>query len=166
MTRSPRQRLLLTNNQPETCTWAVSCSHNYGIDTHTTGHNLQLRLPPHHPSLMKNNLFDESTRNKNHYRNFIDKYSGRLDLLAHKYLHNKLFDHAAGDLIPQITSNAIQKPIHIYSERDGGIWKKIVQPTMPRNINKSPLLVHLKDYHYSAHIKEKNASIDKISASR
>ncbi|KAF2343886.1 OTU domain [Trinorchestia longiramus] len=108
----------------------------------------------------------ESTKNKNHWRNFIDENSGRLDLLVQKYLHNKIFDHAAGDLIPQITSNALQKPIHIYSERDGGIWKTIVQPTMPQNINKSPLLVHLKDYHYSALIKEKNASINKISASR
>ncbi|KAF2347233.1 OTU domain [Trinorchestia longiramus] len=97
----------------------------------------------------------ESTRNKNHYRNFIDENSGRLDLLVQKYLHSKIFDHAAGDLIPQITSNALQKPIHIYSEKDGGIWKTIVQPTMPRNINKSPLPVHLKDYHYSALIKEK-----------
>ncbi|KAF2348365.1 hypothetical protein FHG87_020879 [Trinorchestia longiramus] len=50
----------------------------------------------------------ESTRNKNHYRNFIHENSGRLDLLVHKYLHNKIFDHAAGDLIPQITSNALQ----------------------------------------------------------
>ncbi|KAF2344465.1 OTU domain [Trinorchestia longiramus] len=108
----------------------------------------------------------ESTRNKNHYRNFIDENSGRLDLLVQKYLHNKIFDHAAGDLIPQITSNALQKPIYIYSERDGGIWKTIVQPTMPQNIHKSPLLVHLKDYHYSALIKEENASINKISASR
>ncbi|KAF2352819.1 hypothetical protein FHG87_016427 [Trinorchestia longiramus] len=108
----------------------------------------------------------ESTRNKNHYRNLIDENSGRLDLLVQKYVHNKIFDHAAGDLIPQITSNALQKPIHIYSEKDGGIWKTIVQPTMPQNINKSPLLVHLKDYHYSALIKEKNASINKISASR
>ncbi|KAF2343679.1 hypothetical protein FHG87_025565 [Trinorchestia longiramus] len=108
----------------------------------------------------------ESTRNKNHYRNFIDENSGRLDLLVQKYLHNKIFDHAAGDLIPQITSNALQKPIHIYSERDCGLWKTIVQPTMPQNINKSPLLVHLEDYHYSALIKEKNASINKISASR
>ncbi|KAF2357386.1 OTU domain [Trinorchestia longiramus] len=108
----------------------------------------------------------ESTRNKNHYRNFLDENSGRLDLLVQKYLHRKIFDHAAGDLIPQITSNALQKLIHIYSERDGGIWKTIVQPTMPQNINKSPLLVHLKDYHYSALIKEKNASINKILASR
>ncbi|KAF2346377.1 OTU domain, partial [Trinorchestia longiramus] len=108
----------------------------------------------------------ESTRNKNYYRNFIDENSGRLDLLVQKYLHNKKFDHAAGDLIPQITSNALQKPIHIYSERDGGLWKTIVQPTMPQNTNKSPLLVHLKDYHYSALIKEKIASINKISASR
>ncbi|KAF2363581.1 hypothetical protein FHG87_005656 [Trinorchestia longiramus] len=97
----------------------------------------------------------ESTRNKNHYRNFINENSGRLDLLVQKNLHNKIFDHAAGDLNPQITSNALQKPIHIYSERDGGIWKTVVQPTMPQNINKSPLLVHLKDYHYSALIKEK-----------
>ncbi|KAF2347732.1 OTU domain [Trinorchestia longiramus] len=63
----------------------------------------------------------ESTRNKNHHGNFIDENSGRLDLLVQKYLHSKIFDHAAGDLIPQITSNALQKPIHIYSERDGGI---------------------------------------------
>ncbi|KAF2353414.1 OTU domain [Trinorchestia longiramus] len=63
----------------------------------------------------------ENTTNKNPYRNFIDENSGRLDLLVHKYLHNKIFDHAAGDLIPQITSNAIGRPIHIYSERDGGI---------------------------------------------
>ncbi|KAF2355340.1 OTU domain [Trinorchestia longiramus] len=108
----------------------------------------------------------ESTRKKKDYRNFIDENSGRLDLLVQKYLHNKIFDHAAGDLIPQIASNALQKPIHIYSERDGGLWKTIVQPTMPQNINKSPLPVHLKDYHYSALIKEKNASINKISASR
>ncbi|KAF2347775.1 OTU domain [Trinorchestia longiramus] len=79
----------------------------------------------------------ESTKNKNHYRNFIDENSGKLDLLVQKYLHNKIFDHAAGDLILQITSNALQKPILIYSERDGGIWKTIVQPTMPQNINKS-----------------------------
>ncbi|KAF2347735.1 OTU domain [Trinorchestia longiramus] len=97
----------------------------------------------------------ESTRNKNHYRNFIDKNSDRLDLLVHKYLHNKIFDHVAGDLIPQITSKALQKPIHIYSEGDSGIWKTIVQPTMPRNINKSPVLVHLKGYHYSALITKK-----------
>ncbi|KAF2351884.1 hypothetical protein FHG87_017358 [Trinorchestia longiramus] len=51
----------------------------------------------------------ESPRTKNHYRNFIDENSGRLDLLVQKYLHNKMFDHAAGDLIPQITSNALQK---------------------------------------------------------
>ncbi|KAF2355537.1 OTU domain [Trinorchestia longiramus] len=111
-------------------------------------------------------IVTESTRNKNHYRNFIDESSGRLDLLVHKYLHKNIFDNAARDFIPQITSNALQKPIHIYSERDGGIWKTIVQPTMPQNINKSPLLVHLKDYHYSALFKEKNASINKISASR
>ncbi|KAF2346847.1 OTU domain [Trinorchestia longiramus] len=79
----------------------------------------------------------ESRTNKNHYTNFIDEDSGRLNLLVHKYLHNKIFDHAAGDLIPQITSNALQKPIHIYSERDGGIWKTIVQPKIARNINKS-----------------------------
>ncbi|KAF2352396.1 OTU domain [Trinorchestia longiramus] len=115
--------------------------------------------------LMKD-IETESTRNINHHRNFIDENSGRLDLLVQKYLHSKIFDHAAGDLIPQITSNALQKLIHIYSERDGGIWKTIVQPTVPQNINKSPLLVHLKDYHYSALIKEKNASINKISASR
>ncbi|KAF2350918.1 OTU domain [Trinorchestia longiramus] len=109
---------------------------------------------------------NESTRNKNHYGNFIEENSGRLNLLVHKYLLNKIFDHAAGDLIPQITSNALQKAIHIYSERDGGIWKTIVQPTMPRKINKSPLLVHLKDYHYSAIIKEKMRPLLKISASR
>ncbi|KAF2349844.1 hypothetical protein FHG87_019401 [Trinorchestia longiramus] len=63
----------------------------------------------------------EHRTNKNHYTNFIDEDSGRLDLLVHKYLHNKIFDHTAGDLIPQITSNALQKPIHICSERDGGI---------------------------------------------
>ncbi|KAF2345883.1 OTU domain [Trinorchestia longiramus] len=63
----------------------------------------------------------ESKTNKNHYRNFIDENSGRPDLLVHKYLHNKIFDHTAGDLILQITSNALQKPIYIYSERDGGI---------------------------------------------
>ncbi|KAF2355440.1 OTU domain [Trinorchestia longiramus] len=79
----------------------------------------------------------ESRTNKNHYTNFIDEDSGRLNLLVLKYLHNKIFDHAAGELIPQITSNALQKPIHIYSERDGGIWKTIVQPKIPRNINKS-----------------------------
>ncbi|KAF2358882.1 hypothetical protein FHG87_010369 [Trinorchestia longiramus] len=108
----------------------------------------------------------ESTTNKNHYRNFIDENSGRLDLLVHKYPHNKIFNHATGDLIPQITSNAIQRPIHIYSERDGGIWKTIVQPTIPRTINKTPLLVHLKNYPYRALIKENNASIKKISTSR
>ncbi|KAF2343180.1 hypothetical protein FHG87_026064 [Trinorchestia longiramus] len=108
----------------------------------------------------------ESRTNINQYTNFTDENSGRLDLLVHKYLHRKIFDHAAGDFIPKITSNARQKPIHIYSERDGGIWKTIVQPTMPWNINKSPLLVHLKDYHYSALFTEKNASINKISASR
>ncbi|KAF2362305.1 OTU domain [Trinorchestia longiramus] len=108
----------------------------------------------------------ESRRNKNHYTNFIDEDSGGLYLLVHKYLHNKIFDHAAGDLIPQITSNTLQKPIHIYSERDGGIWKTIVQPKITRNINKSPLIVHLKEYHYSTLINEKNASINKTSASR
>ncbi|KAF2346555.1 hypothetical protein FHG87_022689 [Trinorchestia longiramus] len=50
----------------------------------------------------------ESTKNKTHYRNFIDENSGRLDLLVHKYLHSKIFDHAGGDLIPQIASNALQ----------------------------------------------------------
>ncbi|KAF2354736.1 hypothetical protein FHG87_014507 [Trinorchestia longiramus] len=98
----------------------------------------------------------ESRTNKSHYTSFIDEDSGRLDLLVHKYLHNKIFDHAAGDLIPQITSNALQKPIHIYSERDDGIRKTIVQPKIPRNIDKSLLLVHLNDYHYSALIKEKS----------
>ncbi|KAF2351087.1 hypothetical protein FHG87_018156 [Trinorchestia longiramus] len=111
-------------------------------------------------------LETESRTNKNHYTNFIDEDSGRLDLLVQKYLHNKIFSHAAGVLISQITSNALQKPIHIISERDSGIWKTIVQPKIPRNINKSPLLVHLKDYHYSALIKEKNASINKTSSSR
>ncbi|KAF2346473.1 OTU domain [Trinorchestia longiramus] len=84
----------------------------------------------------------ESRTNKNYYTNFIDEDSGRLDLLVYKYLHNKIFDHAAGDLILQITSNALHKPIRIYSERDDGIWKTIVQPKIPRNINKSLLLVH------------------------
>ncbi|KAF2355280.1 OTU domain [Trinorchestia longiramus] len=104
----------------------------------------------------------ESRTNKNHYTNFIDEDSGRLDLLVHKYLHDKISDHAAGDLIPQITSNALQKPIHIYSERDGGIWKTIVHSKTPQNINKSPLLVHLKDYHYSALIKEKMHPLIKL----
>ncbi|KAF2352228.1 hypothetical protein FHG87_017012 [Trinorchestia longiramus] len=66
-------------------------------------------------------------------------------------------------LLPMLYKN---RSISMYSERDGGIWKTVVQPTMLRNINKSYLLVHLKDYHYSALIKEKNASINKISASR
>ncbi|KAF2348070.1 hypothetical protein FHG87_021173 [Trinorchestia longiramus] len=79
----------------------------------------------------------ESTRNKNHCRNFIDENSGRLDLLVHKHLHNKIFDHEAGDLISQITSNAVQKPIHSYSEKDDGIWMTIVQPKIPRNIKSS-----------------------------
>ncbi|KAF2353601.1 OTU domain [Trinorchestia longiramus] len=134
--------------------------HAVALQLNETSNSMQA-----HKFLMKA-IETESTRNKNHYRNFIDENSGRLDLLVQKYLHNKIFDHAAGDLIPQITSNALQKPIHIYSERDSGIWKTIVQPTMPQNINKSPLLDHLKDYNYSALIKEKNASIHKISASR
>ncbi|KAF2357352.1 hypothetical protein FHG87_011886 [Trinorchestia longiramus] len=70
----------------------------------------------------------ESKTNKNQYTNFIEEDSGKLDLLVHKYLHDKIFNHAAGNLIPQITSNPLQKPIRIYSERDGGIWKTIVQP--------------------------------------
>ncbi|KAF2348417.1 Reverse transcriptase domain [Trinorchestia longiramus] len=74
---------------------------------------------------LKKAIVTESRTNKNHYGNFIDEGSGRLDLLAPKYLHDKIFDHVAGDLLPQITSNAPQKPIHIYSERDGGIWKTI-----------------------------------------
>ncbi|KAF2351511.1 hypothetical protein FHG87_017732 [Trinorchestia longiramus] len=49
----------------------------------------------------------EDRTNKNQYTNFIDD-NGKLDLLVHKYLHDKIFDHAAGDLIPQITSNALQ----------------------------------------------------------
>ncbi|KAF2348624.1 OTU domain [Trinorchestia longiramus] len=173
----------------------------------------------------------ESRTNKKEYTNFIDEGSGKLDILVHKSLHGKIFDHVAGDLIPQITSNALQKPIHIYSERDGGIhqlgllvsesacerkdpgpnpaadmvdaarntawdmgkqpnnyrsnyptqeWarrfvpiasfysirKTIVQSKITQQINKSPLLVHLKDYHYSALINEKNASISKTSSSR
>ncbi|KAF2352165.1 OTU domain [Trinorchestia longiramus] len=108
----------------------------------------------------------KSRTNKNQYTYFIDENSGRLDLLVHKYRHNKIFDHAAGDLIPQITSNALQKPIHIYSERDGGIWKTIVQPKIQQQINKSPLLVHLKDYHYNALINKRNASISKTPLSR
>ncbi|KAF2345908.1 OTU domain [Trinorchestia longiramus] len=140
-------------------------------DRHCFLHAVALQLNET-PNLMQAYKFlmkvieTESTRNKNHYRNFIDENSGRLDLLVQKYLHNKIFDHAVGNLILQITSNALQKTIHIYSKRDGGIWKTIVQPTMPQNINESPLLVHLKDYHYSALIKEKNASIKKTSASR
>ncbi|KAF2367631.1 OTU domain [Trinorchestia longiramus] len=105
----------------------------------------------------------ERKANKNQYTNFIDEDSGKLDLLVHKYLHDKIFDHAAGDLIPQITSNALQKPIHIDSERDGAIWKTIVQPKITREINKSPLLVHLKDYHYSALINEKKHPLVKLS---
>ncbi|KAF2350521.1 OTU domain [Trinorchestia longiramus] len=108
----------------------------------------------------------ESRTNKNQYTNFNDEDSGRLDLLVHKYLHDKIFGHAAGDLIPQITSNALQKSIHIYSEKDGGIWKTIVQPKITLQINKSPFLVYLKDYHYSALINEKNATISKSSSSR
>ncbi|KAF2345333.1 OTU domain [Trinorchestia longiramus] len=80
----------------------------------------------------------ESTRNKNHYRNFIDENSGRLDLLVQKYLHSKIFDHAAGDLILQITSNALQKPIHIYSERDGGIWKTITSAYNAKEHKQNP----------------------------
>ncbi|KAF2348347.1 OTU domain [Trinorchestia longiramus] len=101
----------------------------------------------------------ESRTNKNRYTNFVDEDSGKLDLLVHKYLYDKIFDHVARDLIPQITSIALQKPIHIYRERDGGIWKTIVQPTIVHQINKSPLLVKLKDYHYSALIDEKLQSI-------
>ncbi|KAF2357344.1 OTU domain [Trinorchestia longiramus] len=98
----------------------------------------------------------KSRTNKNQYINFIGEDSGKLDLLVHKYLHDKIFDHAAGDLIPKITSNTLQKPIHINSKRDGGIWKTIVQLTITRQINKSTILVHLKGYHYSALINEKS----------
>ncbi|KAF2347519.1 OTU domain [Trinorchestia longiramus] len=100
-----------------------------------------------HEFLMKA-IETESRTNKNHYTNFIGEDSGRFDLLVHKYLHNKIFDHAARDLIPQITSNALQKPIHIYSNMDGSIWKTIVQSKIPWNINKSPLFYHLKYYPY------------------
>ncbi|KAF2354356.1 Reverse transcriptase domain [Trinorchestia longiramus] len=74
----------------------------------------------------------ESRTNKNQYTDFINEDSGRLDLLVHKYLHDKTFDHAAGDLILQITSNALQKTIHSYSERDGGIRKTIVQLSLQK----------------------------------
>ncbi|KAF2345204.1 hypothetical protein FHG87_024040 [Trinorchestia longiramus] len=51
----------------------------------------------------------ENRRNKNHYRIFIDENSVRLDLLAHKYLNNKIFDHAAGTssrkLLPMLYKN-------------------------------------------------------------
>ncbi|KAF2346111.1 Zinc finger CCHC-type [Trinorchestia longiramus] len=43
--RSPRQRLLLTNNQRATCTCTTSRAHNHSNDTYTTGLNLQLTLP-------------------------------------------------------------------------------------------------------------------------
>ncbi|KAF2345215.1 hypothetical protein FHG87_024029 [Trinorchestia longiramus] len=43
--RSPRQRLLLTNNQRATCTCAASRAHNHSNDTYTTGLNPQLTLP-------------------------------------------------------------------------------------------------------------------------
>ncbi|KAF2343503.1 Reverse transcriptase RNA-dependent DNA polymerase [Trinorchestia longiramus] len=43
--RSPRQRLLLTNNQRATCTCASSRAHNHSNDTYTTGLNPQLTLP-------------------------------------------------------------------------------------------------------------------------
>ncbi|KAF2346107.1 hypothetical protein FHG87_023137 [Trinorchestia longiramus] len=71
----------------------------------------------------------KSRPNKNQYTNFTDEDSGKLDLLIHKYIRDKIFDHAAGDLIPKITSIALQKPT-IYSERNGGIWKTTVQPTI------------------------------------
>ncbi|KAF2359010.1 OTU domain [Trinorchestia longiramus] len=108
----------------------------------------------------------ESRANKNQYTNFIDKDSSKFDLLVHKYLDDNVFDHAAWDLIPQITSNALQKSIHIYNERDSGVWKTIVQPKITRQINKSPVLVHRKDYHYSALINKKNAFISKTPSFR
>ncbi|KAF2352492.1 OTU domain [Trinorchestia longiramus] len=104
----------------------------------------------------------ENRTNKNQYTNFIDKDSGKLHLLIHKYLHDKIFDHAAGDLFAQITSNAIQKPIRIYSERDSGIWKTIVQLKITQQINKFPLSIHQKECHYGALINEKMHLIVKL----
>ncbi|KAF2365073.1 OTU domain [Trinorchestia longiramus] len=138
----------------------VTLSHTLA-DGHSFLHAVALQLDKTHNTvqayefLMKA-IETESRINKNqYYTNFIDEDSGKLDLLVQKYLHDKIFDHAAGDLILQLNSNALQKPICIYSEKDGGIWKTIVQPKITRQINKSPLLIQLKDYHYSALISEK-----------
>ncbi|KAF2363380.1 Neurotransmitter-gated ion-channel ligand-binding domain [Trinorchestia longiramus] len=49
--RSPRQRLLLTNNQRATCTCAASRAHNHSNNTYTTELNPRLALPPHRLSL-------------------------------------------------------------------------------------------------------------------
>ncbi|KAF2368704.1 OTU domain [Trinorchestia longiramus] len=107
----------------------------------------------------------ESRTNKNRYKNFIDEDSGKFDLLVHKYLHDKILIKQPGTSSLKLLL-MLYKNHHIYSERNGGIWKTIVQPTITRQINKSPLLVHLKNYHYSALINEKNATNSKSSSSR
>ncbi|KAF2353584.1 OTU domain [Trinorchestia longiramus] len=110
----------------------VTLSHTLA-DGHCFLHAVALQLDETHNTMqaykfLMKAIEIESRTNKNQYTNFIDEDNGKLVLLVHKYLHDKIFDYAAGDLIPKITYNALQKPIHIYREKDGGIWKTIVQP--------------------------------------
>jgi hypothetical protein len=99
---------------------------------------------------LKDAIKTEGIKNKHKYANFIEKSSGDLVSLMNTYINEKLFDHAAGDLIPQIISNVTRKQIHIFNERDNGIWKTIVQPTTNVLPNSQPVHIHRKSDHYSA----------------
>ncbi|KAF2346112.1 hypothetical protein FHG87_023132 [Trinorchestia longiramus] len=108
----------------------VTLSHTLP-DGHCFLHGVALHLDETHNTMQVYKVLmkvieTESRTNTNLCTNFIDKDSGKLDHQVHKYQYDKIFDHAAGNLIPQITSNAPRKPIHICSEKEGGIWKLIV----------------------------------------
>ncbi|KAF2347011.1 hypothetical protein FHG87_022232 [Trinorchestia longiramus] len=137
----------------------VTLSHHLA-DGHCFLHGVVLHLDVTHNTMQVYKLLmkvieTERRTNTNQCTNFIDKDSGKLDHQVHKYQYDKIFDHAAGNLIPQNISNALRKPIHICNEKEGSIWKLIVQRRITRQIKASPLLVHLKNYHYSAFIGEK-----------
>jgi hypothetical protein len=99
---------------------------------------------------LKDAIYIECIKNKHQYANFIEKGSGDLVSLMNTYINERLFDHAAGDLIPQIISNVTRKQIHIFNERDNGIWKTIVHPSTNVLPNSQLVHIHRKSDHYSA----------------
>jgi hypothetical protein len=99
---------------------------------------------------LKNALLTESQKNKVQYKNFIEKEHGDLTKMMEQYIAKKIFDHAAGDLIPQIISNVTGKPINIFNETDGAVWKTTIHPTTKNQpTNSQPIMIHRNNDHYS-----------------